>query len=188
LDAWSPATALGYVDMMLELDEQCEHRELSPSILWLSAAGSTQAGPMLGARLLGWNLRVVGVAPFTWPDRTIPALVSDIANQTALLMGVDARIATADVENRTSYIGPGYAVPSDEGLKAMRLAARTDALLLDPVYTAKAMAGLIDQVQTGWINRDDRIIFLHTGGLPAVFAYREAVERMSKTIHSADLS
>ena len=181
LDAWSPATALGYVDMMLELDAQCEQSELSPSILWLSAAGSTQAGIILGARLLGWNLRVAGVAPFTWPDRTIPALVSDIANRAASLLGADARITTADVENFTTYIGPGYAVPSEDGLRAMRLAARTDALLLDPVYTAKAMAGLMDQVQKGSITRDDCIIFLHTGGLPAVFAYRETVERMSKT-------
>jgi 1-aminocyclopropane-1-carboxylate deaminase/D-cysteine desulfhydrase-like pyridoxal-dependent ACC family enzyme len=167
--------------MMLELDEQCEQRALSPSTLWLLAAGSTQAGIVLGARLLDWNLRVVGVAPFTWPERTIPALVSDIANQAASLLGVDARISAAGVENFTSYIGPGYAVPSEDGLRVMRLAARTDALLLDPVYTAKAMAGLVDQVQRGSINSDESIIFLHTGGLPALFAYREAVERMSKT-------
>jgi len=63
----------------------------------------------------------------------------------------------------------------------MRLAAPTDALLIYPVYTAKALARLMDQVQKGSINRNDYIIFLHSGGLPAVFAYRETVERMSKT-------
>jgi 1-aminocyclopropane-1-carboxylate deaminase/D-cysteine desulfhydrase-like pyridoxal-dependent ACC family enzyme len=62
----------------------------------------------------------------------------------------------------------------------MRLAARTDALLLDPVYTSKAMAGLIDAVRTGELTKDDTVIFVHTGGLPAVFAYRDAILEMSR--------
>jgi 1-aminocyclopropane-1-carboxylate deaminase/D-cysteine desulfhydrase-like pyridoxal-dependent ACC family enzyme len=73
------------------------------------------------------------------------------------------------------YIGAGYARPTSEGLAAMRLAARTDAILLDPVYTGKAMAALIDQTRLGRLDRNDTVIFVHTGGVPAVFAYRDAI-------------
>jgi L-cysteate sulfo-lyase len=180
LDPWSPGTAVAYVDMMVELDEQCEQMGLDPSALWLAAAGPTQAGIVLGARLLGWNLRVMGVAPLRWSDRTMEELSAQIANQAAVLLGVETRIAPSEICNLAGYIGPGYAIPSTDGLAAMRLAARTDALLLDPVYTGKALAGLIDHVRNGSLTKEDTVIFLHTGGLPANFAFRDAVQDMSR--------
>lgn len=181
LDSWSPLTAIAYVNMMVELQEQCEALGITPTRLWLAAAGPTQAGIVLGARLLDWNIRITGVAPLRWTNGPTPDLTAEIANQAAELLETDLRIAPNDVENLEQYIGAGYAIPSREGLEAMRLAARTDAILLDPVYTGKAMAGLIDHVQRGELTRDDTVIFLHTGGLPANFAYRDAILEMAKS-------
>lgn len=179
LDSWSPLTAVAYVNMMLELHAQCQALNILPTRLWLAAAGPTQAGIELGARMLDWKLRVTGVAPLRWTDATMPEHIARLANQAAELLQTDVRLAPQEIDNRDAYIGAGYAIPTREGLEAMRLAARTDALLLDPVYTGKAMAGLMDATHKGELTRDDVVIFLHTGGLPANFAYRDAIEEMS---------
>lgn len=180
LDSWSPLTAIGYANMMVELQEQCETLGIAPTRLWLAAAGPTQAGIVLGARLLEWDIKITGVAPLQWTNGTMPDLTAQIANEAAEMLGVELRITPDEIENLDAYIGAGYAIPSPAGLDAMRLAARTDALLLDPVYTGKAMAGLIDQVRLGHVTAEDTVIFVHTGGLPANFAYRQAIQEMSK--------
>ena len=180
IDPWCAPIALSYVDMVAELDEQCEAMGIAPTRVWLAAAGPTQSGIVLGTRMLGWDVPVTGVTPLIWSDGSLPDLIADSANRAAGLLGVDDRVGPAEVDNRAGYIGPGYARPSEAGLAAMRLAARTDALLLDPVYTSKAMAGLIDAVRTGELTKDDTVIFVHTGGLPAVFAYRDAILEMSR--------
>ena len=180
LDAWSPGTAIAYVHMMVELNEQCEQMGIEPTRLWQAAAGPTQAGVVLGARLLDWNIRITGIAPIRWSDRAMEELTAEIANKAAEQLRVETRIMPAEICNLDQYIGAGYAIPTPEGLAAMRLAARTDAILLDPVYTGKAMAGLIDHVHKGILTKDDTVIFLHTGGLPANFAFRDAIEEMSK--------
>ena len=97
----------------------------------------------------------------------------------ALSDGLGVTIDEHDIETDASYIGPGYARPSAEGLEAMRLVARTEGLLLDPVYTSKAMSALIDQVRRGVVTSDDTIVFLHTGGLPALLAYRDEILEMA---------
>jgi 1-aminocyclopropane-1-carboxylate deaminase/D-cysteine desulfhydrase-like pyridoxal-dependent ACC family enzyme len=168
--------------MMLELDEQCEQMDIAPTMLWQAAAGPTQAGVVLGARLLDWPIRVTGVAPLSWSDRTMEAHTADIANRAAQQLGVELRIKPEEIRNLDQYIGAGYAIPSPAGLAAMRLAARTDAILLDPVYTGKALAALMDHVEKGMLTKNDTVIFLHTGGLPANFAFRDAIEEMSRAI------
>jgi 1-aminocyclopropane-1-carboxylate deaminase/D-cysteine desulfhydrase-like pyridoxal-dependent ACC family enzyme len=180
LDPWAPTTPLGYVAMMAELDEQCEVLGIDPTHLWLAAAGPTQAGLVLGARLLEWSLQIIGVTPIHWTNATVAELAARTANAAAELLGVDLRIQASEVCNLHDYVGLGYAIPTAEGLAAMRLAARTDAILLDPVYTGKAMAGLVDQVRKGALTKDDTVIFLHTGGLPANFAFRDAIVQMIK--------
>lgn len=175
IDPWGANVSLGYVGMMAELDEQVEAAGITPTRLWLAAAGPTHSGLELGTRLLGWDTKVTGIAPLAWSDSPLDELVADAANRSAELLGVEVRIRPSEVDNRGGYVGPGYAVSSPASLEALRLAARTDALLLDPVYTAKAMAGLIDAVRTGELTRDDTVVFLHTGGLPAVFAWRDDI-------------
>lgn len=180
LDSWSPLTAVAYVNMMVELYEQCRQMYIQPTRLWLAAAGPTQAGIELGARLLNWNIHITGIAPLRWTDAPMQAHTAHIANQAAELLQTDARVNANEIDNRDGYIGDGYAIPTREGLEAMRLAARTDALLLDPVYTGKAMAGLMGATRQGELTRSDLVIFVHTGGLPANFAYRDAIEAMSR--------
>jgi len=175
IDPWGANVALGYVGMMAELDAQCDAAGITPTRYWIAAAGPTHSGMELGARLLGLHGRVTGIAPLAWSDAPLDVLVADAANRTAALVGVDLRLTPADIDNRGGYVGPGYAVSSPASLEALRLAARTDALLLDPVYTAKAMAGLIDAVRRGELTREDTVVFLHTGGLPAAFAWRDDI-------------
>lgn len=181
LDSWSPLTAIAYVNMMVELYTQCQAQNITPTRLWLAAAGPTQSGIVLGAHLLDWDLRITGVAPLQWTNAPMPDITAETANQAAALLDADLHITPDEIENLDGYIGAGYAIPSLEGLDAMRLAARTDALLLDPVYTGKAMAGLIDHVKRGELTSNDTVIFVHTGGLPATFAYRDAIQEMSTT-------
>ena len=165
--------------MTLELQAQCEAMGILPTRIWSAAAGPTQSGMVLGTRLLDWPVHVTGVAPIQWTGETMEAATARSANAAAEVLGTPVRIAAADIDNQAAYMAPGYGRPSPAGLEAMRLAARTDALLLDPVYTSKAMAGLIDHVRRGLLGRDDVVVFLHTGGLPAVFAYRDVVLDMA---------
>ena len=178
IDPWARSISLSYVDMAVELDEQLEVRGLNPTRLWLAATGPTLSGLLLGARLLEWDCRLTGVAPIKWTDASVEELVAGSANQAAELLGISDRLKPGDVDVRHEYIGPGYARPSAGGLEAMRLAARTDALLLDPVYTSKAMAGLVDVIRRRELTREDTVVFVHTGGLPAAFAYRDAILSM----------
>ncbi len=180
IDPWGANVALGYVGAMAELDEQCEAAGITPTRLWLAAAGPTHSGMELGARLLGWEARVTGIAPIAWSDAPLPELVADAANRSAALLGIGGRFAPEDIDNRGDFVAPGYGRSSPASLEALRLAARTDALLLDPVYTAKAMAGLIHAVRTGELTRADTVVFLHTGGLPAVFAWRDDILAASR--------
>src|SRR5262245_55906493 len=143
IDPWAATTPLGYLSMALELDEQCEALGVEPTRLWLAATGPTHSGLLLGARLLDWSCQVTGVTPIEWTNASVEELVSGTANAAAELLDIDTRFAPADVHTLHDYVGPGYGVPSAEGLAAMRVAARTDAILLDPVYTGKAMAALI---------------------------------------------
>lgn len=180
IDPWGASVPFGYVGMMAELDEQVEAAGIAPTRIWLAAAGPTHSGIELGARLLGWSTRVTGIAPITWSDAPLDVLVADAANRAAELLGIELRIRPDEIDNRDGYVAPGYGRSSPASLEALRLAARTDALLLDPVYTAKAMAGLIDAVRSGELTRDDTVIFLHTGGLPAAFARRDDILAASR--------
>ena len=81
----------------------------------------------------------------------------------------------SDVESYDEYVETAYGEPSPRGLEAMRIAARTEGLILDPIYTAKAMAGLIDHARRGLVNADSTVVFVHTGGLPALFAFKDEI-------------
>jgi 1-aminocyclopropane-1-carboxylate deaminase/D-cysteine desulfhydrase-like pyridoxal-dependent ACC family enzyme len=99
--------------------------------------------------------------------------MADVAGRAAALLGLPHRLSRDDVDLREDFVGPSYGTVTPEGWEALRLLATTEGILLDPVYTAKAMAGLIHDVRQGRIDRGDTVVFLHTGGLPAVFAYRD---------------
>jgi 1-aminocyclopropane-1-carboxylate deaminase/D-cysteine desulfhydrase-like pyridoxal-dependent ACC family enzyme len=179
IDPWSSSAAFGYVNAVPELVEQCQALGITPTRIWTAAAGPTQSGLLLGSRYLDWPVRVTGIAPIHWAGESMEARTAESANRASRRLGLDVTITEHDIETDASYIGPGYARPSKEGLDAMRLVARTEGLLLDPVYTGKAMSALIDQVKRGIVTGDETIVFLHTGGLPALFAYRDQILEMA---------
>lgn len=99
--------------------------------------------------------------------------MADVANRAAERLGVDITVGPEEVHNTDDYVGKAYGIVTGEGIEALRLVARTEGIILDPSYTAKALAGLIHLTRTGQIESDATVVFLHTGGTPALFAYAE---------------
>jgi 1-aminocyclopropane-1-carboxylate deaminase/D-cysteine desulfhydrase-like pyridoxal-dependent ACC family enzyme len=160
------------VGQLCELTEQLSERAIRPEYLYLCSSGATQAGLTLAARALGVPFRILGIAPIRWPYDT-HARIAEVASATATLLGLSHRFIAADIENTDAYGGEVYGTVTPEGLDALRLVATTEGILLDPVYTAKAMAGLIDHVRRGLVPPGSTVVFVHTGGTPALFAYAE---------------
>jgi L-cysteate sulfo-lyase len=164
--------ALGYVNAALELAQQANDRGLVIDCL-VHATGSagTQAGlvaGMVGART---NIPVLGVGVRA-PDPVQHANVLKLANATTEHMGLGAIVAAEDVQVNCGYVGEGYGLSTPASIEAIEILAQTEGVLLDPVYSAKGMAGLIDLVRRGHWTADQNIVFLHTGGSQALFAYR----------------
>jgi D-cysteine desulfhydrase family pyridoxal phosphate-dependent enzyme len=158
--------ALGYVAAMEEIaaDGAFDH------IVVASSSGGTQAGLALGARLLAAPGRVLGIS-VDEPVHGLRSTVARLANDAAELLGRDTRLAPGDIHVNADYLGDGYGVVGDRERDAIRVAARFEGLLLDPVYTGRAFGGLLDLVARGEIGAHDRVLFIHTGGIPALFAY-----------------
>jgi 1-aminocyclopropane-1-carboxylate deaminase/D-cysteine desulfhydrase-like pyridoxal-dependent ACC family enzyme len=129
----------------------------------------TQAGLVVGARAFSAPFVVYGVAV----EHPVGTLIADgamLANGTAELLGLDQCFDATDIAIDGAFIGAAYGIPTEEGIEAIRLLARTEAVFLDPVYSGKAMAGLIGHVRAGELDPNEAVIFLHTGGGPSVFA------------------
>ncbi len=166
-----PLGAAAYVAMVEELLAQlAELGEAPGRIYFASGSLGTQAGLMVGARAYSASFSVRGIAVQP-PVEKLRAECVTLANETAELIGLEARFTVEDVALDGAFIGEAYGVPTAEGLEAIRLLARTEAVFLDPVYTGKAMAALLADVRGGALNADDTVIFLHTGGGPSVFAF-----------------
>jgi D-cysteine desulfhydrase family pyridoxal phosphate-dependent enzyme len=163
--------ALGYAAGTLELVEQLTDAALSPSFLYYaSGSRGTQAGLELGARLFSAPYQLRGIAVSGGePDKRLRA--ARIANEAAALLGVDLTIHADELTTEQGYIGPGYGLPTPACEEAIHLLAVCEGILLDPVYTAKAMAALVADIRQGAIPADETVVFLHTGGTPALFAH-----------------
>jgi D-cysteine desulfhydrase family pyridoxal phosphate-dependent enzyme len=170
----NPVGASAYVAAVYEIARQLDEAGWAARHLYAtsSTSGGTHAGLALGARLAGAPFDIVGIG-IEADAAAIRRVVTPLANATAEYLGADVRLAPEDLIVDDRFVGPGYAIPTLECLEAIKLAARTEALLLDPVYTGKTLAGLIDHVRTGRVGRDETIIFLHSGGVPALFAQAE---------------
>lgn len=167
-----PLAAVSYALCLAEILEQMHTVGIAATHIYAAAAGATGAGLALGKAVLGWPGQVRLLCPIRWPWDT-PADLADIANRSAALLGLPHRLTAADIDIRDDYMGPRYGAVTRAGREAIDLLARTEGVLLDPVYTAKAMAGLIDDARHGRPTASDRVVFIHTGGTPAVFAYRD---------------
>jgi 1-aminocyclopropane-1-carboxylate deaminase/D-cysteine desulfhydrase-like pyridoxal-dependent ACC family enzyme len=167
------ATA-AYLRAAVELDAQFEQQGVTPRYLYLSAVGGTQAGLLLGSMLLGSDYRVRGISPLRW-DLDSRGTITRAANRVAGLLDFPLEITPDAVDNDEGYVGERYATLTPAGVAALRLLARTEGIFLDPVYTAKALSALIDHVRRGLLTADQQVVFVHTGGVPALFAYSEGL-------------
>jgi L-cysteate sulfo-lyase len=163
---------LGYAGCALELVEQANARDIGIDyVVHASGSGGTQGGLVAG--LVGSNSGVLAIGIDI--DAEAPEVAQrarGIAGETAELLGVAGGVDPGMIVVRDGYAGEDYGVPTPEMIEAVKLLARLEGLLLDPVYTGKAMAGLIDLVGKGFFKPSDTVVFIHTGGSPALFAYR----------------
>ena len=171
-----PRAAVSYALCLAEIVEQFAELGKSPSAVYVASAGSTAAGLLLGKTALAAEPSLRIIAPIRWPWDHATDLAAT-ANQAAELIGLPALVEPGDVETTDQYIGDGYGIPSPGGQEALDLLARTEGILVEPVYTAKALAALIDDVRHGRLPLDRPVVFLHTGGTPALFAYRDELLR-----------
>lgn len=165
----SAVGALGYVAGTLELVRQLEAARIRPSRLYFgSGSRGTQAGLTLGAHLTGASYRLHGVAVSAGEAEKFER-ARRVAREGAAILGAGDEVAAAEFFTDQTQIGEGYGLPTADALEAIVVAARTEALVLDPTYTAKAMAGLLADVRGGRVRPDETLVFLHTGGSPALF-------------------
>ena len=159
--------ALGYVESALEIAQQCEGSVELSSVVVASGSAGTHAGLAVGLEQLMPNVELIGVTVSRKVADQLPkvaALHQAVANSLELE-------AKAGIQLWDDYFAPGYGIPNDEGMAAVKLLAQLEGILLDPVYTGKAMAGLIDGISQKRFKDEGPILFVHTGGAPALFAY-----------------
>jgi D-cysteine desulfhydrase family pyridoxal phosphate-dependent enzyme len=173
----SPLGSAGYVAALLELEAQRVAAGLHIDHL-VCAVGScgTLAGVWLGAAWLHAPYRIWGIS-VSRPRAECEARVRDLAAATGALLDLPPPDAATAPTITEDYLGPGYGLLTREGAEAIRLLARTEGVFLDPVYTGKAMAGLVDLARRGAFGREESVLFLHTGGAPALFAHAEELSR-----------
>ncbi len=170
-----PLGAVGYVTMIQELLAQLLEVSEAPSRLYCATSSlGTQAGLIVGTRMFTAPFSVQGIAVEGAADE-LSDVGALLANATAELLGVEERVTPRDIQVDDRFVGAGYGKSSPEGLEAIRLLARTEAVFLDPAYTAKAMAGMLADIRAGTIDRNDAVVFLHTGGGPSIFPWGEAL-------------
>ena len=164
-----PLAAVSYTLCVAEIAEQLAERGLNAAGLYVSSAGATGAGVALGKKILGLPYPVRLICPMHWPWH-IPTAMARDANAAAERLGLPHRLTPEEIDADESFIAPGYGLPSPAGREALSFLATTEAILLDPVYTAKALAGLIADVRAGKYPPGSILVFIHTGGVPAIFA------------------
>jgi 1-aminocyclopropane-1-carboxylate deaminase/D-cysteine desulfhydrase-like pyridoxal-dependent ACC family enzyme len=170
-----PLGAASYVATVAETLEQLRAVGEAPvSLYFASGSLGTQAGLVVGAQAYSAPFVVEGVGVLH-PVEQLVARCADLATRTAELIGLAARFTPDDIQLDGGYIGEAYGVATPEGMQAIRLLAQTEAILLDPVYSGKAMAAMLAAIREGRFAADDSVLFLHTGGGPSLFAFGEAL-------------
>ena len=172
----TPLGALGYVVAVQELLAQMRDESVEPTAIVVgTGSGGTHAGVVAGMVLAGHAARVQGIS-VSGVQAERETLVARLATEALALLGTSGPQVAEDVMRRTSvldqYVGPGYGQPTEAMIEAVQLVARLEGILLDPVYTGKAMAGLLDLVR-GAVTKRNTVIFWHTGGVAGLFGYDE---------------
>lgn len=158
-----------YVSAMDELASQGNEFN---RIVFASSSGGTQAGMVLGAQLTGFRGEIVGISVDEHAS-VLRRRILDLITRTASWLGTDVEVEESHILVEDGFIGGGYAVLSDLERDAIKTFAQAEGILLDPVYTGRAAGGMIELIRTGKISPDERVLFWHTGGIPAIFSYGE---------------
>jgi len=170
---YSSVGPVGWVNAADELAGQLRSQGISSAYVVLAGGGGGTAGGLIaGLKHLGTDYEVVTFSIARKKEMLAPSIATQ-ANAALGLLNLPTKVAAEELRIEDSFIGPGYGIPTNECLDAIRIVARTEAIFLDPVYTGKAMAGLIEWVKTGRFDSKRPIVFVHTGGIPALFAYYE---------------
>lgn len=175
--------ALAFVEAFKELESQRESMDvLFTHIVFASSSGATQAGLILGKKILNSPAHIVGINIDKGETDKVPfdQYTVALANSTASLIGADHQFSETDLILNSDYVGEGYGVVGTLENEAIAMTAQTEGILLDPVYTGRAMGGLIDMIRSGKIKKTDRVLFWHTGGAPALFAYSSDLDMMKR--------
>jgi L-cysteate sulfo-lyase len=169
----NPTGALGYVNCAMELVGQLNDRSLKIDHL-VTATGSagTQSGLVVGLEGTRSGIPVLGICVNADKEKQ-EEKVFVLAEKTTEFIGIPGIVKRESVVANGDYVGPGYGLPTDGMIEAIELLAKEEGILLDPVYSGKGMAGLIDLIRKGKFGKDQNIVFLHTGGSAGLFAYRK---------------
>lgn len=168
--------AYGFTQALFELEQQLDTSELT-HIVFASSSGGTHAGLILGKSLLNKHYKLVGIAIDKGEAGELPfnETVINLANSTSKFIDSSLRFSESELILNESYTGAGYGVIGEPEQEAIALLAKSEGILLDPVYTGRAMSGLIDMIRSGELSKTDKVLFWHTGGAPALFAYADAL-------------
>lgn len=169
--ASTPLGATGYASAMLELTGQCRKQHLSfDDIVVASGSGGTHGGLLAGKALFSWPGTIHGIST-RHPSAVQAAHIAALARETLPFLESNAKIPDEWVKVGDEWVGPGYSIPEASTIEAIQLFATEEGVLLDPTYSGKAAAGLIGMIRRGDFRKDEKVLFWHTGGWPALFAY-----------------
>ncbi len=173
-----PLGAISYVSAYAELTEQAEKMGVDVDfVIHASGSGGTQAGLVVGAKALSDDARVIGVS-VSEPKNTYTDYVLDIATDTVSALDLELEVEKNDVVVFDEYLREGYGEVNKEVADAIRFMSMKEGIFLDPVYTGKAMVALIDLVKKGYFQKDDNVVFFHTGGTAALFPNKHKLQKL----------
>jgi L-cysteate sulfo-lyase len=176
-DMEHPLGAIAYVVSFAEMLMQMRSANIEPDyVVHATGSGGTQAGLVVGAKALTTGCRIIGVS-VSDPKGPFSDDVLEIARATDDALGLGLEVLAGDIVVFDEYIGEGYGIVDKAVAETIRLVFQTEGIVLDPIYTAKAMIGLIDLVKTGFFKPTDKVLFVHTGGTPALFPNGEKIFR-----------
>ncbi|MFV1440535.1 MULTISPECIES: D-cysteine desulfhydrase [unclassified Phaeobacter] len=172
--------ALGYVNCAFEILQQANAGGLKiDHIVHATGSAGTQAGLITGLKAMNAQIPLLGIGVRA-PKPKQEENVYNLACATAEKLGCGGIVQREDVVANTDYVGEGYGIPTEGGLEAIRMFAELEAILLDPVYSAKGAAGFIDLIRKGHFKKGQRVVFLHTGGAAALFGYDAAFDHKAR--------
>lgn len=170
----SPVGSVGFVEGYVEFVEQALEMKVDPDYIFHgTGTGGTLAGLAAGRVLTGDDAKIISIH-VSWKDEEYPQRVRELANRSLEMLGAEVRVDNCkDIHTDLNFYQPGYELPNDMAKEAILLLARREGLLIDPVYTGKAFAGMLDYIRSGKVARGSNVVFWHTGGATALFAEKE---------------